>query len=62
MAFDLDGQLIVDLQALQQHWLQALREKSHCEFKIGRQCFFDVEVSTLRQIPMEHKVEVVGVN
>lgn len=62
LALDLDGQLVVDFEALKQHWLQALREKCHCEFKIGRQCFFDVQISSLRQIPMEHKVEVVGVD
>ena len=61
LTFDLEGQLLMDLETLEEDRLQTLSEKSHSEFQILIECLFNEEV-TFRQVSMEHKSEVFRVN
>ena len=61
LAFDLECQLLMDLETLEEDRLQTLSEKSHSEFQILIECLFNEEV-TFRQVSMEHKSEVFRVN
>ena len=61
LAFDLECQLLMDLETLEEDRLQTLSEESHSEFQILIECLFNEEV-TFRQVSMEHKSEVFRVN
>ena len=61
LAFDLECQLLMDLETLEEDRLQTLSEESHSEFQILIECLFNEEV-TFRQVSMEHESEVFRVN
>ena len=61
LSFDLQGELLVDLETLQKHRLQALREECNGKPQILVERLLN-EVTTLRQVSMENKIEAVRVD